>query len=490
MKRRILLLFIALALFCTACAQSQQQGSTQDSANGGGTSDSHSPSDEENETEESETVASPLLEDYLESQDVLESPIRDYGDSVSYMQMEDDFVARILYPEGDVESLRIAVEDWVRQTAAQYQEESVGSSVDGDSAELTVDYSSYLIDDAFVSVKLVGVYERPYIAHPIDVYASFNANKTTGELLELDDVLLPGGREALKTMVVEDAGVAENSVDENLLSNWLLTPGGLEITLTRGDYLPMSSGTVTLLYAFEQLDGIISLSGQAPQAQPEPIASPPAPASEMANPSPVDSSKPMLALTFDDGPSSHTERLLDVFAAHGGKGTFFVVGNMLDRRAETLQRMAADGHEIGGHSWDHRQLTKLSAAEMTDQLMSTRAKIYSITGLDATMVRPPYGSCNDQLKTKAKELDIALINWSVDTLDWKYKDADTVYQAVMDGAKDGAIILCHDLHKTTVDAMERAIPDLIAAGYQLVTVTELLTSEGGSITPGRLYFSR
>ena len=107
-----------------------------------------------------------------------------------------------------------------------------------------------------------------------------------------------------------------------------------------------------------------------------------------------------------------------------------------------------------------------------------------------TTMRPPYGSCNDQVKANAGELGIALINWSVDTLDWKYKNADTVYQAVMDGAKDGAIILCHDLHKTTVDAMEQAIPALIAEGYQLVTVTELLTSDGGTINAGKLYYNR
>ena len=490
MKQKILYLLIALVLLCTGCAQSQQPHNTTQTSENGGTAlitpeKTDSPSEQDNEP----TVI-PLLEDYLKSPDILDSPVRDYGESVSYMKMEDDFVARILYSEGGVESLDIAVEDWVQQTAAYYQTESIGSSVDGESAELTVDYSSYLIEDTFASVKLIGVYARPYLAHPVDVSASFNANKTTGEFLDIDDVLLPGGKDALRNMVIGDAGVTEESVDENLLNHWLLTPDGLEITLVRGAYLPMSSGTVTLLYSYEQLDGILSLSDLSSQKQSAPETQQPAPVPEMNNPTPVDPSKPMLALTFDDGPSAHTERLLDAFAANGGKGTFFVVGNMIDGRVEALRRMAAEGHEIGGHSWDHRQLTKLSTEELTDQFMSTRAKIYSITGLDATTMRPPYGSCDDQVKAKAEKLGIALINWSVDTLDWKYKDADTVYKAVMDGAKDGAIILCHDLHKTTVDAMERAIPALIAEGYQLVTVTELLSSDGGTVTAGKLYFHR
>ena len=350
MKQKTLCLLIALALLCTGCAQSQQQQDTpQDSKDNGTTliapEKTAPPSGQDNGTTDI-----PLLEDYLKSSDIPKTPVRDYGESVSYMQMEEDFVARILYPEGGVESLDTAVEDWVHQTAAHYQAESIGSSVSGDCAELTVDYSSYLIEDTFVSVKLLGIYDRPYLAHPIDVSASFNANKTTGKLLDIDDILLSGGKEALKSMVVKDAEVAEESVDENLLNHWLLTPSGFEITLVRGDYLPMSSGTVTLLYSYEQLHGILSLSEPAQQEQSAEESPQPAPAPETSSPTSVDPSKPMLALTFDDGPSAHTERLLDAFAAHGGKGTFYVVGNMLDGRAETLQRMAAEGHEIGGHS--------------------------------------------------------------------------------------------------------------------------------------------
>ena len=195
----------------------------------------------------------------------------------------------------------------------------------------------------------------------------------------------------------------------------------------------------------------------------------------------------MIALTFDDGPSKHTARLLDAFTTHGGKGTFFVVGNLLDGRTEVIQRMALEGHEIAGHSWNHRQLTKLTVEELTDQLMSTRAKIYEITGVDSILIRPPYGSYNEQVKSVCQNLGIHMVNWSVDTLDWKYKDANKIYDTIMSEVKDGDIILCHDLHGTTVDAMERVIPDLIAKGYQLVTVSELLSYSGKEISAGSVY---
>ncbi len=178
----------------------------------------------------------------------------------------------------------------------------------------------------------------------------------------------------------------------------------------------------------------------------------------------------------------------DIFSKYGGKGTFFVVGNQIDNRAETVKRTAAEGHEIGNHSWSHRQLTNLSKQEMTDQIMSTKAKVYEVTGVDMNLIRPTYGASNDSLKALANELGCSLVNWSVDTEDWRTKNADAVYNAIMKDAKEGAIILCHDLHGTTVDAMERVIPDLIAQGYDLVTVTELLTSDGDEMVPGQMYY--
>ena len=125
-----------------------------------------------------------------------------------------------------------------------------------------------------------------------------------------------------------------------------------------------------------------------------------------------------VALTFDDGPSAHTQRLLDIFQKYGGKGTFFVIGNNLDNRQETLKRIANEGHEIGNHSWSHRQFTSIGLGEVKDQIMMTRAKIFDITGVDCTIVRPPYGACNDSIKALGKEIGVSFVNWSVDTLDW------------------------------------------------------------------------
>ncbi|MBQ7828269.1 MAG: polysaccharide deacetylase family protein [Clostridia bacterium] len=201
----------------------------------------------------------------------------------------------------------------------------------------------------------------------------------------------------------------------------------------------------------------------------------------------IDPSRPMLALTFDDGPGPHTDRLLEILGENGAKATFFVVGSRLSGREEILRRMASEGHEIGGHSWWHSDLRTLSERAAADELMMTRQQIFAASGADSRIVRPPYGAHDEFVRWVAESCGIAFVNWSVDTLDWKNRNADAVYNAVVGGAYDGAVILLHDIHGTTVDAMERAIPQLIADGYQLVTVSEMMAASGKDFVPGAVY---
>ena len=483
MKKRwcvfLMALLTALMLVCGGCGQSAEPGEEQPA-----------------EPDPAVTEVPEVLEEALAQVEEMEVPVREYGESYGFNQLDGILLTHILYPVSDLEPLNGAIEAWIDEQMAYYEEDAKDYVTDERKAELTVEYESRLIEDHLVSVRMTGIYDAPFMAHPVDIVKTFNASLKTGQLAELSDVLEDGGAEILLEMVTEDGGVNADQVDDGMLNHWYLTPEGLEITLARGDYLAMSEGTKVLTYSYGELEGILNLDkisvaeditvpetseGQEPDDVPDVQL----PEADLPDPD-----KPMLALTFDDGPSAHTDRLLDAFAEHGGKGTFFVVGNLVGDRPETMVRMAAEGHEIAGHSWNHRQLTTLGGEDLQKQLLNTRAKIYDITGVDAILMRPPYGSFNDDVKAACREYGIAMVNWSVDTLDWKYRDANTVYQSVMNQAKDGAIILCHDLHGTTVDAMERAIPDLIAEGYQLVTVSQLLTSQGGEIEAGKVYYNR
>jgi peptidoglycan/xylan/chitin deacetylase (PgdA/CDA1 family) len=198
----------------------------------------------------------------------------------------------------------------------------------------------------------------------------------------------------------------------------------------------------------------------------------------------------MVALTFDDGPSKFTPRIIDVFNRYGGKATFCVLGNRVDSYKDIVKQAIDQHFEVIGHSWDHKQLTKLTVDEIGAELTATNDAIYAAGGVSPRLYRPPYGAVNDTLKAVSAANGLSLINWSVDTKDWKTKNADAIYSAVMSGVQDGSIVLCHDLYGSTAAAMERVVPELITRGYQLVTVSELLSFSGNSLEAGKVYNHR
>lgn len=204
-------------------------------------------------------------------------------------------------------------------------------------------------------------------------------------------------------------------------------------------------------------------------------------------PSWIDPEKPMLAITFDDGPAgSLTETILDHAKGKRMHFTFFILGNRVRRNQELVARMAAEGHEIGSHGYDHKnKLPKLSPETMAQQLEWTAAVVEEYTGQRPTLLRPPYGAMDEQT---AARVDVPIIMWSVDTADWKYRDADRLEQYILDHAKDGAIMLMHDIHKTTVEGAMRAVDRLVEEGYQLVTVSEMFEHRGIVLEPGQVYY--
>lgn len=195
----------------------------------------------------------------------------------------------------------------------------------------------------------------------------------------------------------------------------------------------------------------------------------------------------MIALTFDDGPVPDTERLLDILERYNTRATFFVVGSLVEQGRDTLIRAANMGNEIAGHSWSHPDLRRLSDQDIANQILSTSDIIESVIGYSPRIFRPPYGFLNDNVRRVSGELGYSIVTWTLDTLDWYYLDADIIYNTIMNNVRDGDNILLHDIHATTIDAMERVIPRLIDEGFQLVTVSELLAYKYGELEPGVVY---
>jgi peptidoglycan-N-acetylglucosamine deacetylase len=213
----------------------------------------------------------------------------------------------------------------------------------------------------------------------------------------------------------------------------------------------------------------------SPSPSPSPEAAQPA-AQKPATWFSVHVNGPYIAMTFDDGPSPETTpRLLDILKQRNIKVTFFMIGQNAERNPEIVKRILAEGHEIGNHSWTHPQLSKLSDQRITDEITKTQDAIKNASGYTPVLLRPPYGAITSRQKDWIeKQFGLSIIMWSVDPFDWKRPGASVIEQRILAGARPGSIILSHDIHKQTVDAMPATLDALAQKGFKFVTVSQLI----------------
>lgn len=207
-----------------------------------------------------------------------------------------------------------------------------------------------------------------------------------------------------------------------------------------------------------------------------------------------------IALTFDDGPTGKIENypngltnyLLDGLKERGAKATFLMVGNRVSEVSDALPRMVSEGHELGNHTMTHPMchLTGLDEDGIRSQINDATEAIKAIAGQPSQVLRPVGGGVNSDVKAVAKELGYPIINWSVDTEDWKYRDADHVKKVIVEQAQDGDVVLMHDLYETSVQGALAAIDELQSRTdktYAFVTVSQLAAIHGITLEPGVVY---
>jgi peptidoglycan/xylan/chitin deacetylase (PgdA/CDA1 family) len=190
--------------------------------------------------------------------------------------------------------------------------------------------------------------------------------------------------------------------------------------------------------------------------------------------------QPVVALTFDDGPTPNlTPVVLDILKEYQMKATFFVLGPKVKQNAELLKRAVAEGHEIGNHTWRHAHLTKLSPEEVTEELNKTSQAIEDATGKKPVLCRPPFLDSDGELDGRIfHEFGMKVIACSVDSLDWRDRDAELALKNIVEKVTPGAIILCHETEPTTVKALPEILAALKAKGLRSVTVSELIAISG------------
>lgn len=255
-------------------------------------------------------------------------------------------------------------------------------------------------------------------------------------------------------------------------------------------YFPWLIFVIPMLLSMALFAGVVESLPKRPRPVAEevkfPIAIEMGEIKEITDPKEKYENSKLLALTFDDGPSDYTNRLLDILKAKGIKATFFALGSRADYYPDIIRREAEEGHEVESHTYAHRNLSTISAGEVSFEVNSAAQSICNALGKQdcISYVRPPYGAVNSTVRSVIKE---PLIGWSVDSLDWRSRDAGQVRAEVLSHVFDGAIVLMHDVYDSTVTGVEMMLDDLASDGYTFVTIDELVKARTSGLESGVFY---
>ncbi|MCL1803499.1 MAG: polysaccharide deacetylase family protein [Eubacteriaceae bacterium] len=402
------------------------------------------------------------------------------GLSASYIRDEGMYYAHCVYPDTELPNIDSTIEAIVKDFEAAAYDEYLSSRQEGHTgkASFAMQCKTYSIANGFGVVLIDGTYTDSISESPKDYFRSLHVDLNNDRIIALPE-LYDLTREKSLLEIIERQALnyyphIEISLNRRDFDSIAILTDGLSLAIERGKYLPASEGPISITVPYQVIGDLI-------------IASPLT--VEKRDYSYIDPNKKVIALTFDDGPSDHTLRLVDVLRRHNAKGSFFVLGSQIKNYHETLRKVDEAGYQVLGHSWSHRNLTQLSKDEIRQDSLLTSMAIYRATGRVPRYIRPPYGSYNDTVREACHDIGISLVNWNVDTEDWKSRNVDSIVAEVARSARDGCIVLFHDIYPTTVEAIEIIVPELVRQGYQLLTVDELLHHKHGEVVPGKLYFN-
>jgi peptidoglycan N-acetylglucosamine deacetylase A, putative len=330
---------------------------------------------------------------------------------------------------------------------------------------------------------IVNIKQDMHGAHPVALTLFWTFDKDSGEVISLDN-LTEKSEEATKAIVAaaqrdvaetikqrrQPEANLEEMITKETLANFIITDDGntLAWPIGQASLLPSAYGELTIKVPAAAVAKYL----QNPTAQklanfPKPPEPKPAPA-----PAPTTGNK-VIALTFDDGPGPYTAHLLDILDKYGAKATFFLIGSKVSGQASVVRSIQARGHQLGNHSWSHPELPKLSVDQIAGEIDRTNEAIRQATGVKPSILRPPYGAINGVVLEQLRARGMSSILWSVDTRDWADRNSQIVCSRAVAGARPGAIILMHDIHQASVNAVPCILSSLNHRGYSFVTIHRL-----------------
>ena len=327
-------------------------------------------------------------------------------------------------------------------------------------------------------------------AHPASMTQFWTFDKKSGEVVGLADFTEQSDEAAEAIISAAKDNISQiikqrqqpeidlnEIINKEALSNFIITNNGNSLAwpLGQASLLPSSYGELTITVPISSVSKYLQnptarkLANipKPPEPKPEPAPAPAAP-----TPAPTTGNK-VIALTFDDGPGPYTAHLLDILDQYGAKATFFLIGSKVSGQASVVRSIQARGHQLGNHSWSHPELPKLSVDQIAGEIDRTNETIRQATGVKPSILRPPYGAVNGVVLEQLRLRNMSSILWSVDTRDWADRNSQIVCSRAVAGARPGAVILMHDIHQTSVNAVPCILSSLKQQGYSFVTIQRL-----------------
>ena len=353
----------------------------------------------------------------------------------------------------------------------------------------TISYQITHNNSAALSI-IVNIKQDIHGAHPVSLTHFWTFDKKSGEVISLSDLTEQSEKAAEEIVAAAQNNLKETikqrqqpeldlneTITQETLSNFIITDGGNSIAwpIGQASLLPSAYGEMTIKVPIDAVAKYLQnptarkLANipKPPEPKPEPKPAPAVPA-----PAPTTGNK-VIALTFDDGPGPYTAHLLDVLDQYGAKATFFLIGSKVSSQANVVRSIHARGHQLGNHSWSHPELPKLPVDQIAGEIDRTNEAIRQATGVTPAILRPPYGAVNGAVLEQLRLRGMSSILWSVDTRDWADRNSEIVCSRAVAGARPGAVILMHDIHQTSVNAVPCILSSLKQQGYSFVTIQRL-----------------
>lgn len=378
------------------------------------------------------------------------------------IEQEENVKIAINYPITHIKKIDNLIDNYINKTYSSFKTEFENKLEN--QAELNIDYT-YNNLTRYISISITAFISTNNLAHPISEVYTINYDKQTNKLIKLGDIIKT---EQLKKLIPTIKQDLINKYKECLLIEQL----DAKITEQLTDYnlFTINNDNINLLFnPYEISSGNCNILSTSIPFKTE--------AKKVVNPiniipeiKDISLDKPTIALTFDDGPSKYTNKILKLLKDNNAVGTFFVIGNKVETYQDTILEMYKNGNEIGNHSYNHKWLTRLTEEEFNEQITKTGDIIKQITGFTPKLLRPTYGSINKKIRSMSP-LEITM--WTVDTRDWSNTNYQKIAEKALKEIKDGDIVLMHDIYERSYKALEIILSKLKKQGYQFVTVSEL-----------------